>query len=158
MFLAIIIFICSKLIFSHTWSRISRLLQLLQPPNILFSSIIWRFLQIYHSQPDYRTFNHLKHGEEMIVLILLLIINIIFQRGSSALSISVSHILTRSFYFYMILSRIFHVYCNNCLLLLKEKFTLKCFVHTLSIIIIIIVLISCRRASVCCSLSSRTKR
>lgn len=153
----IIIFICSKFIFSHTWSRISRLLQLLQPPNILFSSIIWRFLQIYHSQPDYRTFNHLKHGEEMIVLILLLIINIIFQRGSSALSISVSHILTWSFYFYMILSRIFHIYCNNCLLLLKEKFTLKCFVHTLSIIIII-VLISCRRASVCCSLSSRTKR
>lgn len=153
----IIIFICSKFIFSHTWSRISRLLQLLQPPNILFSSIIWRFLQIYHSQPDYRTFNHLKHGEEMIVLILLLIINIIFQRGSSALSISVSHILTWSFYFYMILSRIFHVYCNNCLLLLKEKFTLKCFGHTLSIIIII-VLISCRRASVCCSLSSRTKR
>lgn len=157
MFLAIIIFICSKFIFSHTWSRISRLLQLLQPPNILFSSIIWRFLQIYHSQPDYRTFNHLKHGEEMIVLILLLIINIIFQRGSSALSISVSHILTWSFYFYMILSRIFHVYCNNCLLLLKEKFTLKCFGHTLSIIIII-VLISCRRASVCCSLSSRPKR
>lgn len=157
MFLAIIIFICSKFIFSHTWSRISRLLQLLQPPNILFSSIIWRFLQIYHSQPDYRTFNHLKHGEEMIVLILLLIINI-FQRGSSALSISVSHILTWSFYFYMILSRIFHIYCNNCLLLLKEKFTLKCFVHTLSIIIIIIVLISCRRASVCCSLSSRPKR
>lgn len=94
----------------------------------------------------------------MIVLILLLIINIIFQRGSSALSISVSHILTRSFYFYMILSRMFHVYCNYCLLLLKEKFTLKCFVHTLSIIIIIIVLISCRRASVCCSLSSRPKR
>lgn len=93
----------------------------------------------------------------MIVLILLLIINIIFQRGSSALSISVSHILTRSFYFYVILSRIFHVYCNYCLLLLKEKFTLKCFAHTLSIIIII-VLISCRRASVCCSLSSRTKR
>lgn len=153
----IIIFICSKFIFSHTWSRISRLLQLLQPPNILFSSIIWRFLQIYHSQPDYRTFNHLKHGEEMIVLILLLIINI-FQRGSSALSISVSHILTWSFYFYMILSRMFHVYCNYCLLLLKEKFTLKCFGHTLSIIIIIIVLISCRRASVCCSLSSRPKR
>lgn len=153
----IIIFICSKFIFSHTWSRISRLLQLLQPPNILFSSIIWRFLQIYHSQPDYRTFNHLKHGEEMIVLILLLIINI-FQRGSSALSISVSHILTWSFYFYMILSRMFHVYCNYCLLLLKEKFTLKCFGHTLSIIIIIIMLISCRRASVCCSLSSRPKR
>lgn len=152
----IIIFICSKFIFSHTWSRISRLLQLLQPPNILFSSTIWRFLQIYHSQPDYRTFNHLKHGEEMIVLILLLIINI-FQRGSSALSISVSHILTWSFYFYMILSRMFHVYCNYCLLLLKEKFTLKCFGHTLSIIIII-VLISCRRASVCCSLSSRPKR